>query len=86
MATRHTRRKYVYHTCAVCGTDEPLSEMVWQNGRLRCTSKNCVDTAIIGDRDIKVATAVSIERHELQADRKLTEPIERRSNDQDVQY
>lgn len=76
----------VYHTCMRCGTRQPLSKMVWQNGILICSTEKCVDTAIIGSRDLNVARAVGIYRHELEADPKLTQPIARKNDQSDVMY
>ena len=64
-----------------CGRRQPLAEMQWQNGLLICQVTNCVDTAIIGSRDIAVAKAVAINRHELEPDPKITTPVAR-TNDQ----
>lgn len=86
MATRHTNRKHVYGVCQRCGTSEPLAEMRWQNGILICSTYRCIDTAIIGSRDLAVSKAVSIDRHELQADPKLTTPVERKNDQLDCQY
>jgi len=77
MAQRHTQLACVYYTCARCGCTQPLAEMRWQNGQLYCFTYNCVDTAIIGSRDLNVARAVAIDRKELQPDPKLVEPIAR---------
>lgn len=86
MAKRHSTLKNVYATCQRCGTDEPLAEMRWQDGMLLCHTNRCVDTAIIGSRDIAVAKAVAINRHELEADPKLTTPIERKNDQLEVLY
>jgi hypothetical protein len=64
----------------------PLSKMRWQNGILVCDFYNCTDTAIIGKRDIDVQRAVNIDRHELEVDRKLTEPIDRKDDLNDILY
>ena len=77
MAQRHTQLGNVYYTCARCGCTQPLSEMRWQNGQIYCWTYNCVDTAIIGSRDMNVARAVAVYRHELEPDPKLTQPISR---------
>lgn len=86
MASRHTQLKNVYHNCMRCGTDEPMSEMVWQNGILVCRTYNCNDKAIIGKRDIDVARAVAVNRHELEPDPKITTPVERKNDQFDVLY
>jgi hypothetical protein len=70
----------VYHECMRCGTRQPLSRMSWQDGKLMCKANNCVDTAVVGTRDLAVAKAVSIDRHELHPDRKLTTPSDRRND------
>lgn len=60
--------------------------MKWQNGILVCDVYQCVDTAIIGKRDIDVAKAVAVWRHELEPDPKLTTPIERKNDQFEVLY
>jgi hypothetical protein len=47
---------------------------------------NCVDKAIIGSRDINVARAVSVYRHELEPDAKLTNPTDRQVDQNDILY
>lgn len=86
MAQRHTNRTYVYQVCQRCGCTQPLSEMRWQNGILVCNTYNCVDTAIIGSRDMAVARAVSQWRHELEPDPKLTIPVERKNDELEILY
>ena len=87
MATRHTSgRVNVYGTCQRCGCYQPLSEMYWQNGILICRTYSCVDTAIIGSRDIAVAKAIAVDRKELQPDIKLTLPVERKNDQMEVLY
>lgn len=86
MATRHTQMRNVYFVCQRCGSTQPLSEMRWQNGLLLCNQYRCVDTAIIGKRDIDVARAISVYRHELEPDPKLVTPIDRRNDQFDVLY
>ncbi len=88
MALWRSQGTNVYHLCMRCNFRFPLARMDWQNGKLLCLEK-CYDrgvVAIIGSRDIKVANAVSIERHELEPDKKLTNPIERRSDTLDVYW
>ncbi len=80
------QRTNVYYTCQRCGFRQPLSQMRWQNGILVCQGTNCIDKAIIGKRDIDVARAVAINRHELEPDPKLTQPIERKNDQFDVLY
>lgn len=77
------QRTYVYAYCQRCKTRMPLSRLVWQNGVLRCQFNRCVSTAIIGSRDINVARAIAQDLHELEPDKKLTEPVDRK-NDQDL--
>ena len=60
--------------------------MIWQNGVLRCSKTNCIDTAIIDNYQINVARQVAIWRHELEPDRKLTEPVDRKDDQNDVLY
>lgn len=81
-----SQRKNVYHTCSRCGFRQPLSKMVWQNGLLVCSVTNCIDKAIVGSRDINVARAVQVYRHELEPDVKLTNPTERRVDVNDILY
>lgn len=76
----------VYSICARCGTRMPLSKLRWQNGILVCDFYNCTDTAIIGKRDLDVARAVQVDRHEMEVDRKLTEPIDRKDDLDDILY
>lgn len=82
MAQRHTQLTNVYHVDQRSGFTEPLSEMAWDNGVLTKQA----DTAIIGSRDIKVARAVAIDRHEMTPDRKLTEPSARSVTQQEIIY
>jgi hypothetical protein len=86
MAQRHTQRKNVYEVCQRCGATQPLSEMKWQNGILICSTYNCVDKAIIGSRDIAVAKAIEVYRHELEPDPKMTNPVERKQDQTEVLY
>lgn len=79
-------RTNVYHECQRCGWRQPLTQMRWQNGLLVCTQNRCVDTAIIGKRDIDVARAVAVYRHELEPDPKLVSPVERKNDQLDVLY
>jgi len=60
--------------------------MIWQNGILVCNVTQCIDKAIVGSRDINVARAVGVFRHELEADAKLTNPTERRVDQNDILY
>ena len=69
-----------------CGFRQPLSKMIWQNGVLVCSPTNCVDTAIIGTRDLNVARATAIYRHEQEPDPKLTNPIDRKNDQNDILY
>jgi hypothetical protein len=82
MAIRHTQRRNVYHVDQRSGFVEPLGEMSWDNGVLT----KQVDTAIIGSRDMKVVRAISIDRHELTPDRKLTEPTARTQTQHEILY
>jgi hypothetical protein len=86
MATRKTTMRNVYEVCQRCGATQPLSEMRWQNGILVCYTYKCVDTAIIGKRDIDVSRAISVYRHELEPDRKLINPVDRKNDQLDVLY
>lgn len=64
-------RENVYFTCMRCGRRMPLEIMRWQYGLLVCSWSDCIDTAIVGSRDLEVARQVAIDRHELQPDEKL---------------
>lgn len=86
MPLYRSQRTNVYHECQRCGTRQPLANMQWQNGILICNQNNCVDTAIVGSRDLAVARAVSVWRHELEPDPKLVNPVSRRNDQADVQY
>ena len=86
MAQQHTQLVNVYYTCMRCGFVRPLADMRWQNGLLLCNGTDCVDTAIIGSRDLNVARAMTINRHELQPDPKLVQPIDRRNDMLEVLY
>jgi hypothetical protein len=86
MATRHTNHVNVYEVCDRCGCVQPVSEMRWQNGVLICFTYDCVDKAIVGSRDIAVARAISVYRHELEPDTKLTTPVERNNDQLEVLY
>ena len=81
-----SQRQNVYRTCARCGFRQPLSKMTWQNGILVCSVTNCIDKAIVGSRDINVSRAVSMYRHELEPDAKLTQPVDRRADQYDILY
>jgi hypothetical protein len=80
-----SQRSKVYHNCSRCDFRYPLDEMLWQQGKLLCLAK-CYDNSITGARDIQVARAVSIPRHELEPDEKLTNPSERRADVLDVYW
>lgn len=86
MPLLRNQRSAVYHICARCGTRQQLDKMVWQNGKLFCKPENCVDTAIQGSRDLNVARQVSINRHELEPDPKLVNPVDRRNDQLEVLY
>jgi hypothetical protein len=60
--------------------------MDWQNGLLLCHPNGCFDTAIVGSRDLAVAKQVSIWRHELEPDAKLTAPSMRKNDQLDVLF
>ena len=60
--------------------------MMWQNGILVCKDNGCVDTAIVGSRDLRVARAVGVWRHELEPDPKLVNPTNRKNDQLDVLY
>jgi hypothetical protein len=84
-----SQQKNIYHDCARCGFRQPLSKMKWQNGLLVCSVTDCIDHGpmpIVGTRDIAVARAVSVWRHELEPDKKLTEPVDRKNDEQEVLY
>lgn len=81
-----SQRKHTYHVCARCGFRQPLSKMRWQDGKLVCTVTDCVDKAIVGSRDLNVARQVGINRHELEPDVKLTQPTDRRSDQNEILY
>lgn len=86
MATRHSTMRNVYEVCMRCGATQPLSEMRWQNGILVCNTYRCIDTAIVGSRDLNVARELAINRKELQADEKLTNPVNRKNDQTEVLY
>lgn len=81
-----SHRQNVYHVCQRCGVRQPLSNMQWQNGILICNNNRCVDTAIVGSRDLAVARQVEIWRHELEPDAKLIAPVSRKNDQLDVLY
>ena len=86
MARLHTEHQHIYHQCSRCGYTRDISTMIWQNGILVCKGTDCIDTAIIGSRDINVARAIAVWRHELEPDKKLTEPVDRKNDQNDVLY
>lgn len=86
MARLHTQHQNIYHQCGVCGFTRPIATMIWQNGVLRCSGTDCIDTAVIGTYEIRVARATSVWRHELEPDRKLIEPVDRKDDQNDVLY
>jgi hypothetical protein len=47
---------------------------------------DCVDSAIVGSRDLNVARQIAVDRHELQVDRKLTDPQDRRNDMLEIMY
>jgi hypothetical protein len=61
----------IYHYCSRCGRRMPLEELEWQAAQLFCRWSDCVDTAIVGSRDLAVARQVAIDRKELQPDPKI---------------
>lgn len=63
-----------------------MAQMKWQNGVLVCREGDCVDTRIVGSRDLAVSRAVSQDRKEFQPDPKLTHPSDRRSDLYEVLY
>lgn len=69
-----------YHFCARCGFRQKFEDMIWQNGLLVCSNTNCIDTAIVGSRDLAVAKAISIDRKELTPDPKLVHPTARKDD------
>jgi hypothetical protein len=81
-----SQRTNVYHICQRCGVRQPLSRMRWQNGILVCDVNRCIDTAIIGSRDLSVDKQIGVWRHELEPDPKLTTPIERKNDQYEVLY
>lgn len=60
--------------------------MRWQNGILVCSVTDCVDSAIVGSRDIAVAKAISIDRKELTPDQKLVSPMARKNDEAEVLF
>lgn len=86
MAPRRGYMSNVYHTCARCGTRQPLATMQWQDGKLMCREEDCIDTAVVGSLDLDVVRALAIDRHELQPDRKLVEPMDRKNDQTEVLY
>lgn len=76
----------VYETCMRCGRRQPLSEMDWQNGILICRVTDCLDTAIVGSRDLAVSKAVAIDRKELTPDPKLVHPVARKNDQSEVLF
>lgn len=55
-----------------CGRRMPLSIMRWQYGLLICQWSDCIDTAVVGSRDLEVARQIQVDRHEFEPDPKLT--------------
>lgn len=82
----HTQQSNVYFVCERCGATWPLGRMRWQNGKLLCYPNKCVDTAIVGSRDILVAQAVAVDRKEFQPDPKISNPRDRRNDELEVLY
>lgn len=67
------QQEHVYWgQCMRCGRRMPLGIMRWQFGLLVCSWSDCIDTAVVGSRDLEVARQVAIDRHELVPDPKLT--------------
>ena len=65
------QQENVYFACMRCGRRMPLAEMIWQYGLLLCNWSDCIDSAVVGSRDLEVARQVAIDRNELQPDPKL---------------
>jgi hypothetical protein len=76
----------VYHECQRCGVRMPLAKMTWQNGILVCSVDDCIDKEIIGQHELNVSREIAIYRHELEPDKKLTEPVERKNDATQVMY
>ena len=76
----------VYYFCQRCGFRQRFSDLKWQNGILVCGTTDCIDTAILGSRDLAVSKAVSIDRKELTPDPKLVHPVERKNDQAEVLY
>jgi len=63
-----------------------LAEMRWQYGLLICEWSDCIDQAVVGSRDLAVARAMTVDRHELQPDPKLYNVKDPASDLNDVPY
>ena len=63
----------VYAICARCNRRFPLADLTWQYGLLLCTWTDCLDSAVVGSRELEVVRQVAIDRKELQPDPKLYE-------------
>jgi hypothetical protein len=79
-------RDYVYSTCYRCGRRMPLGIMRWQYGLLVCDWTDCIDLAVVGSRDLAVARAMTVDRHELQPDPKLYDVKDPAMDLNDVPY
>lgn len=81
-----SQKRNVYYVCQRCGRRQPLAKMQWQNGILVCNVTDCIDSMIIGQRDMAVAREVGVDRHELEPDAKLVNPSDRQLTELEVLY
>ena len=67
---------YTYTQCARCERKVPISDCSWDDGLLVCHIYGCVDRAINGSFELRVAREASRDRQELIPDTKLINPID----------
>ncbi len=55
-----------WHRCSRCGTDQRVSDLVRQNGQLRCRSYDCVDNRLVERRPRIISEVLSGSSEEMQ--------------------
>lgn len=72
---RRSVHSSTWHNCPRCSKKTDLSRMVRQRGVLVCNRESCLDTSLVGERDLAVAKAIeaTVSSTELQPHPILTE-------------
>ena len=69
---QHTYLTGPWHYCGVCYEKCKIDEMKWQRGCLKCPI--CVDTLLLGQREIQIAQVLDDGKEELAPVDKIREP------------